>query len=83
MAQTRSPKTGEALAGSTAVEPEEIPYTEKRQILHDGVRYPVEVQFVRGQAILVQSVYKEVPLPNSKKTTKVLVAAAGSVVQGY
>jgi hypothetical protein len=67
---------------STEVVPTRV--TEKRQILQQGQKYDVEIEYNEsGQTVLVDSVYKEVPLPGSNKTTKVLVAAKGSVVQGY
>lgn len=80
--KTKAPRTiPPKPVADTAVEPT-IPTT-TRTIVSDGEKFEVEVINNNGQYILTESIYKEMPLPNTTKMTKVLVAAAGSVVQGY
>ena len=51
------------------------------KLTYDGRVYDVEVREINGRQIVQESVYKEVNLPYSKRTTKILVAAAGTQVK--
>lgn len=56
----------------------ETPATYTVTYISEGREYQVEVMDINGRKIVATSVYKEVPLPYSKRTTKILVAAAGT-----
>lgn len=61
---------------------EEVPVDEKMvKLTYEGRVYDVIVREIDGRNIVQESVYKEVPLPYSKRTTKILVAAAGTQIR--
>jgi len=55
--------------------------TKTVKLTYDGRVYDVEVLEIDGRNLVQKSVYKEVPLPYSKRTTKFLVVAAGTYIR--
>ena len=54
--------------------------TRKIQIVSDGSVIDVEVIEKDGRNVVKESVWKEVPLPFTNRTTRILVAAAGTTI---
>ena len=50
------------------------------QIVSDGSVIDVEVIERDGRNVVKESVWKEVPLPFTNRTTRILVAAAGTTI---
>jgi hypothetical protein len=63
------------------VEEKPAPKNTKR-FVSEGRTYQVEVGYdENGREVVAKSVYREVQLPNSKRTTQILVAARGTRLQ--
>jgi hypothetical protein len=77
---TKQPPAVKPAVTAVVVEPE---VAETRDITVGGQKYTVKIEWLGNKAILAESVYKTVPLPNTSKTSRVLVAAKGTAVQGY
>jgi hypothetical protein len=92
-AKGRNPKPPEKVVEPEAPEPEaailvveDAPvsdHTTTREILSEGEKFQVEfVVSDEGSEIVKESVYRTVQLPNSNRTTKILIKAKGTRLFG-